>query len=122
MIDEILEDLGLPVNSSPRGYNLGYDLRWEDTIWLERLGGIAGRAREFRLCTQRRNKSGGTAISEPAKSKCDIKRILLEWMTGEQKPERLGYTFYARRHRYKGNDSVIWCYKKIRSPKSGKKQ
>jgi hypothetical protein len=54
-----------------------------------------------------------------ANTKRGIRRILLEWMTGEQKPERPGYKAYAKMHRYKGSDAVVWVLRK-KQTKEGK--
>ncbi len=94
----IVRELGLPDRSGPLGFDLGY--HGSERFRLQRGSGIAGRGNLWALVEVHRGEQVGHSCEKPS----ELRRVLLEWMAGP----RPSQTAYARRHRNRFGDSVIW--------------
>jgi hypothetical protein len=90
-----------------RGYKSGDDYR------LVKGGGIAGDNRWWLT-----RITGDRQDSQPAGTKRDLRRLLIEWLTtqesGQRPVDRHGYIIYAQRHSNRFGEHYIWCYRKRR--------
>lgn len=61
-------------------------------------------------------RKSGPDKSRVVRTRAELRRIIIERLAGERPPEREGYTLYARRHSTRFTDSVLWFYRRRRTP------
>lgn len=112
----ILTDMGIGATAGPLGIDL-HGVRYagvgDNAIRsrIENGSGIAGRGFSWHIV--KRKYGFDPEVTESATTAKQLRRLLREWATDEQKPERPDYKYHAQMNHNKWGDSYVWVERKM---------